>query len=214
MMPRLRPWLLALSICIAMVLICIEWVDRPVADWSAAHFGGTAVFALGRSVLRPAEPLFVAVVAFVIACGVWRLGGGRLPPWTRVPLTCGVSMSVAFVAMAALKIAFGRSPASPLYLADHVYVFRPFHGGTTFGALPSGTMSVGTAALAVLWIESARLRFLWAFAWVLLAWSLVVTNSHWVGDIVAGSYLGAVIGSLPLRVPASRPVSDHRPGES
>lgn len=199
--PRLRPWLLALGICVAVVLICVQWVDRPVADWSAAHFGGTAAIALGRGFLRLSEPVFVAVVAFVIACGAWRLSGGPLPSWTQLPLRCGISMTVAFLVMAALKVAFGRSPASPLYLVDGVYVFRPFHGGTTFGALPSGTMSVGTAALAVLWIQSVRLRLLSVLGWVLLAASLIVTNSHWVGDIVAGSFLGAASGSLPMRLP-------------
>ena len=69
---------------------------------------------------------------------------------------------------------------------------EPLHG---FGAI------LAAAALTVLCVLHPRLRVPSAMVLGALALGLVVTNGHWVGDIIGGVFLGIAVGAvtLPLR---------------
>jgi len=48
--------------------------------------------------------------------------------------------------------------------------------------------------LHVLWILAARSRIIGALIVLLLCAAVVINNFHWLGDVVAGVFLGASIG--------------------
>jgi membrane-associated phospholipid phosphatase len=53
----------------------------------------------------------------------------------------------------------------------------------------------------VLWWRAPRLRWLWAALVVLTAIGLLGGDFHFLGDIVAGAYLGVACGRATLLLP-------------
>ena len=135
---------------------------------------------------------------WLLAAGILALFGRSPAAWTRIPVLAAWSVAWALPAAVALKHAIGRSWAE-LYAARGVYGFHPLHGGSGYEAFPSGTTTVAGAVLAVLWIRVPRLRAACVLLLAAISGALVATNSHWVSDVVAGSFLGAAIGTMTLR---------------
>lgn len=179
-----RRWLIAFGCCVGFAIVCAAYLDRPIADYANAQFRGTIVFAIAAELLRPLRVVGAALLIALI------LARRRHLVWSALG---------ALVAALVLKFAIGRSQVVPMYLIKHVYEFRPFHGSEDYAAFPSATMAVSGAMLAVLWLLVPRLRILWVFILLLLAMALVVTSSHWTGDIVAGTFLGAFVAWLVAR---------------
>jgi membrane-associated phospholipid phosphatase len=195
----LRTWLAAGAACTAAVLASMAWVDRPVADYVEAHFRGTSLFEWTTRALSLLPPVLFVLLVGLVTGGVLALRGRAMPAWTRLPMLCGWSVALALSAAVALKRVFGRSWAD-LYTARGVYEFHPLRGGYGFEAFPSGTTTVAGALLAVIWIRVPGLRRVSALLLAVIAVALVITNSHWVSDVIAGGYLGAAIGAMTVRM--------------
>jgi len=185
--------------CTAAVLACMAWVDRPVADYVQAHFRGTPLFEWTTRALGLLPPVLFVLLVGLVTAGVLALCGRQMPGWTRLPMLCGWSVALALSAAVALKRVFGRSWAD-LYTARGVYGFHPLHGGYGYEAFPSGTTTVACALLAVVWIRVPRLRAAAALLLAGIAVALVITNSHWVSDVIAGCYLGTAVGAMTVRM--------------
>lgn len=115
-----------------------------------------------------------------------------------------------------LKFAFGRTwpetwiNNNPSWIGDGTYAFAAFHGGRGWASFPSGHMTLITAPVSVLWCVLARLRWLWAGLVALVALGLLGSDYHFLGDVIAGTYLGAACGIgcaalLGVRPPPSAP---------
>jgi membrane-associated phospholipid phosphatase len=98
------------------------------------------------------------------------------------------------------KRLFGRAWPDPEFVQNHIYGFHLLHGGPHWHSFPSGTAAISAAIMSVLWILQPRWRALGALTVALLCAAVVVTNHHWVGDVVAGTFLGAFIGRMTVRV--------------
>ena len=61
-------------------------------------------------------------------------------------------------------------------------------------------MTQVTALAAVLWQRAGRWRWLWAALVVLVAAGLLGADYHFVGDMVAGAYLGAASAAGALAI--------------
>ncbi|HEX9943405.1 MAG TPA: phosphatase PAP2 family protein [Thermoanaerobaculia bacterium] len=195
-----RRYPLAFLLCTALVIVSIAWIDRPVADYAFAHFRDTA---LARWISRGLGPLRLIVplaILWLAGSGGWRLSARPVPSWARPPLVVSVSVGLAGLTTILLKYLFGRTSADPSYLVHGVHEWRPLRGDASHLAFPSGTMAVAGAALTVLCILQPRLRGASAVVLAALAAALIVTNSHWVADIIAGVFLGIGVGRtvLPL----------------
>jgi membrane-associated phospholipid phosphatase len=195
----LRIWLAAGAACAAAVLACMAWVDRPVAGYVEAHLRGTPLFDWTTRALGLLPPVLFVLLVGLVTAGVLALRGRPMPAWTRLPILCAWSVALALSAVVALKRVFGRSWAD-LYTARGVYEFHPLRGGYGYEAFPSGTTAVTCAILAVVWIRSPRLRKVSVLLLAVIGIALVITNSHWVSDVIAGSYLGAAIGAMTVRM--------------
>ncbi|HEY2824721.1 MAG TPA: hypothetical protein VGI83_04180, partial [Gemmatimonadales bacterium] len=73
-----------------------------------------------------------------------------------------------------------------------------------YQALPSGTMGVAGAVVAVVWRRHPPFRIPTAIVFGLTAFALAITNSHWVADTIAGAFLGVWIGSLTVALLMAR----------
>jgi membrane-associated phospholipid phosphatase len=97
---------------------------------------------------------------------------------------------------------FGRAGPDP-YIQSHLYAFRLLHGGPLWESFPSGTAAISAAIASVLWIMMPRSRAISVMIVVLLSTAVVITYYHWVGDVIAGAFLGVSIGWMTVHL--------HRP---
>jgi membrane-associated phospholipid phosphatase len=199
-----RNWLISFAACAAGVLLSIAYLDRPVADYVhlnllQSHFIQGLASALGPLVV------FVALAFLVlVAAGCWVLAGRDLSPRFEAPLLCSWSTVLAMASTEILKRIFGRSDPemwtgfSATATAKGTYAFHFLHGGPLFESFPSGTTAIAAAILSVLWILMPRLRAAWALLLAFVVFALIVTNGHFVSDVIAGGFLGFSIGWMTV----------------
>ncbi len=192
----IRIWMALAAATLAIVVLCVLYLDRPIAEEANAHFFRTAWQSRANDFLNALVAIMVVVFGGSFAAGFWRLLDRPLPAWTRVPLLCAWSIAWALASTEILKRLVGRSSAAYVYFGRHLYEFRWLRGSQGFDSFPSGTMAVAAACLAVIWCEWPRTRALCVTMTCLIAAALVMTSSHWVGDLVGGLFLGATIGWL------------------
>jgi membrane-associated phospholipid phosphatase len=137
---------------------------------------------------------------FLGSCSVWLISGHQLRPWTGFPFLCSCSVIVAVATEMIFKRVFGRGWPDPTFVRDHLYGFHLLHGETHWDSFPSGTASVSAAILAVLWILKPRVRAAGLLIVILVIAAVVVTNYHWLSDVIAGAFLGISIGWSTVRL--------------
>jgi membrane-associated phospholipid phosphatase len=200
-MNGLRNWSLGFLGTAISVGVCYLWLDRPIAHLAHDQFQRFHLFEKVMLVQESLTPL--AVVAFAIL-GVRGLSGRQLSRFQTVTLLSGVSLAVAVIIKDYLKFAFGRAwpetwiRNNPSFIRDGVFGFFPFHGGAEFSAFPSGHMTVICTVMTVLWICYPRFRAVYALCTVAIALGLVGANFHFLGDVIAGGFLGLSVGWLGL----------------
>jgi membrane-associated phospholipid phosphatase len=127
-----------------------------------------------------------------VAVGLgWRPGEGG-----KTALACCGSVAIAFALKEQLKYAFGRTwpetwtNHNPSWIGDHAFGFHPFHGAEGWASFPSGHTTLISALAAALWQRVPSLRWLAVTLVVLVVLGLAGSDFHWVGDMVAGAFLG------------------------
>lgn len=198
--------LLAVLSCPVLVLLCVAFVDRAVAGFSHAAFAGrTGAFDALTHIVDPLPPLAGLGVA---AAGLAALLGWRPGPLGRTLLACCLATLLAIALKDQLKYAFGRLwpetwvEHNPSWIQDGAYGFFPFHGGRGWASFPSGHTTPVTAPASVLWARWPRWRALVAVPVALVLAGLFGADYHFVGDMVAGLYLGSACGLGALAVVA------------
>lgn len=185
---------ITLPLVIIAVLICVFYVDRPVAAFMAEHY------------FISRHGIFSENIAATLTYGIYILliPGFCVYFFARVYhknnhyMRCFslISSSVvfAFFMKSALQFLFGRegvhyfNSTTVLFLRNsHLYHFNWFHFG---GAFPSGHMSVLSAALIPIILYFPKTKP-WLYGMLgIVAALLIITDYHFVSDIIAGMYLG------------------------
>ncbi len=193
---RTARWV-ALS-CVVLVPLTVLLLDRPVSSWAAASTRGIAIIV---ALTRISEVLLTLSAVVLAAAGVAWLLGWRPGRVGRAVVVACLAAFVSWALKEQLKYAFGRTwpetwtNNNPSWIKDGVFGFFPFHGGTGWSSFPSGHTTIIAAAMMVLACAYPRLRPLWALPVFLVAIGLIGANYHFLGDIVAGAYLGAACGA-------------------
>jgi membrane-associated phospholipid phosphatase len=201
--------------CAVLVLLCYFYIDRPVALWVSAHpwlapnWLTAPDFIIAAVFLSPMLLLLVAIRRVWLP---WRL-------WEQRLVVIAVSVLVIALVKELLKWVFGRpSPRtwienSRFLISQEGYEFHWFHGGKHYFAFPSGHTAIACAIGVIVWIVWPKWRWVAALSITIVASCLVITNYHFVGDIIAGAFLGWLGGlwtahllSRWLRPSNSRPL--------
>ncbi len=199
-----RTWLVALAVCTVATLLSMAYVDRAVADYVHVHLLQSQIV---QGIAKGLDPLVIFVaVGFVVlgVAGCWVLGGRKLSARFETPLLCSWSLVWTMAATQALKAAFGRSETEMWtgYVgtgtAKGVYTFHFLNGGPSFESFPSGSTAIAAAILSVLWIRAPRFRIAWALVLAYVALALIVTNGHYVADVIGGAFLGVSTGWMTI----------------
>ncbi len=196
----LRNWLLAFAATAIMAVVCIAYVDRSAASFFDQHLRHTTARLWIERALAPLDLTVAMALLFLLGCGVWASFNRALPLWTRTPRLCSWAASWATLASSLFKRIFGRVQPDPEFLQNHLYGFRLLHGGPHGHSFPSGTATISAAIVLVLCILLPRWRALGILIVALLSIAVILTNYHWVGDVVAGVFLGAFIGWITVQV--------------
>lgn len=228
-MKSARNWTLAFVGTAVAVVVSYVWLDRPIALIAHAAFHQYDLFE--KLTLIPVAVIPLAIAAFV-ALGLRGLAGGLSSKLPTVILLSGVSLAVAEAIKDQLKFAFGRTwpetwiRNNPSFIRDHVFGFFPFHGGPGYNSFPSGHTTAICAVMSVLWICYPQFRALYALCIAAVAIGLVGADFHFLGDVIAGGYLGSFVGWLivamwengarpvrPLAAPSIEPSSGVASGQ-
>lgn len=190
--PGIRSVLAGLS-CVVLVGLSIAFVDRPLATWLHDTFHGAQTFVLMTHLVDPVPPgsaLGLLVAAVAVMSG-WR--PGRLG---RTLIACCMAALIAYAIKDQAKFAFGRLwpetwiDNNPSWIANGAYGFSPFHGRAGWSSFPSGHMTGISAPMSVVWQRMPKLRGVAALLVGIVAIGLLGADYHFLGDIIAGVYLG------------------------
>lgn len=195
-----RRWLIALVLCATMVALCMAYVDRPLVEFFEAHVRHTALWVWLDLPLHPIGLIVFAALIFLCGCGIWTISGRPLGGWTESPLLCSWAAMWAVAAEMILKRIFGRGWPDPTYVQQHLYGFHPLTQEAHWGSFPSGTAAVSAAIVSVLWMLRPRFRAPGAAIVVFLLADVVITNYHWLSDVIAGAFLGVTVGWSTVRL--------------
>lgn len=191
--------------------VSIAWFDLPLTRW--LHETGADRHAWMLTFLG--IPVGVSTLM-----GLYLIVHMLIHPWIRASRLArrafflGVGMMVALAAKTMLKIAFGRTwprlvqdpvpgeiatavcnAPSCGYLNDGIHAFVPFAGSIkAYAAFPSGSTALLVSFVVPLaaWYPALRIP-LGAVSLFALA-TYVMTNTHFVSDVIAGVYIGTVCG--------------------
>ena len=196
--------LLFISAWILTTGFCVAFVDRAASSWAHTNLKGCPLFAPLTHLVDPLRPGAALCLIFAGMAALWT----RWRPGERghTMLTACLAIIVSVALKDQLKFVFGRTwpetwvAQNPSWIADGVFGFHLFHGGEGWASFPSGHMTQIAACAAVLWRRIRPWRWLWTSLVALVAIGLFGANYHFVGDMVAGTFLGVATacGALAL----------------
>jgi membrane-associated phospholipid phosphatase len=215
----------ALVSCTITVSICYYFIDRPVAFF--VHDHQIAKSEELRWLTEP-PPLVQSWSPLVLVLLLIRRAGGPWRRWQHVLFVACVSLIAADQFRESLGDLFGRywpetwHNNNPSLIGTGAYGFHPFEVGDDVGSFPSGHSARILGFASVFWITIPRWRWLCAVLALPMLIALVAMNYHFVGDVIAGSVLGAIVGTYSAalacidRVPlaAASAGLKHSSGES
>jgi len=197
-----------LTVTTALVLFCIAFVDRPVAIWIHERIGARA--AVLDHLLDLPIVMTPPLIIYVIVYAIRRTFARRMSVHEHVWFVIATTFVVGLEFKNILKVGFGRTwptltPADASdfilpggggrgFIADGSFGFYPFAGTKPFTAFPSGSLAIPLATCVQLWVLYPPTRVVALVAAVLSAVALLATNTHFVSDLVAGTYVGLVLG--------------------
>ncbi len=206
--------LAALLLGAALVALCYFFVDRPVAFF--VHGQDFASHPALRWLTYP-PPELQAWAPVVIAALLVRRAWGPFYRWERAVLAAGVAIIVADQFRESINYVAGRYwpdtwiDDNPSLIRDGAYGFHPFHAGSAYGSFPSGHTARTAAAAAVFWLAYPRWRWACALAVAVEGLALVGMDYHFVGDVVAGGFVGGIVGVYAAQCAGVGGEPEHSP---
>ena len=193
-MSQTRSWLLALACGAALVAASLLLADRSFALLMQRRFYDTPIYHAGRGVFACFEVGGVALL--VAALALLAMRGRSLTRRMLQLVSTAAGGVVALLIAELLKAGLGRTPVYPTFLVDGVSAFHPLHRGT----FPSATTACVTAVMTMAWFSWPSGRLLWGLLGLLAPLMILITNSHWLSDVIAGAFLGWGLGVLGSRI--------------
>ena len=191
----------ALTACAGLVAVCYWQIDRPVALWVRDHVGFAVNWLRWPDIITA---IMIAAPILLVWAGITRMRR----PWRRhETLLVAIAFSVVgmIILKQLLKFIFGR-PSTQLWienggsLEDRDFAFRWFHGLHPYDSFPSGHMTIACTLASLAWCFLPEWRWLAIASVAIVAFCLLITNNHFVGDIIAGSFIGWLGGAWSVQL--------------
>jgi len=199
----LRRSSIAVALCLAAVLLCYFWIDRPVAFFVHRHHFNEITVLRWLTYPPPEVQTWSPLILTILAV---RRALGPLSRWQKVLLVACASLIVTDQFRVCLGDIFGRYwpetwfQDNPSLVGNGTYGFHPFERGDDLGSFPSGH-AARILSFAVVWFMSMpRVRAAGAVVSLAMLLSLVLMNYHFVGDVIAGAFLGGIIAAYAVHL--------------
>lgn len=203
-MPKeIRNGILAFIGCVLLVFICYEWIDKPVFYWVYSHHLNQIALLKWFTHIPEA---FIASLGIIYPLLVIRFCYGKWTTKDKIILATSNSLAIAYFLRGPLKFVFGRYwPISwidnnPSLLGNNAYGFKWFHNSTAYQAFPSGHETATVAVMALIWIVYPKLRWVSVMVSLIVAIGLIGMCYHFVGDVIAGGFLGALTAYYTAKI--------------
>ncbi len=170
------------------------FIDKKIALFVAKVWTSSARLAIFSANL----PDFLFPLVCLITAGAWMAyfylaRKGKHNKHTQFFLLVANTIPLAFFLKSVLKYLFGRINTRYWLRHPQFREFHWFHGIGNYAGFPSGHMAVFTALALALWKYYPAHRSIYLGFLGTLALALIVTNYHFISDIIAGAYLGLMI---------------------
>lgn len=199
----LQKTLSSLVICTLLVLICYHWVDQPVAFFVYQHH--IHKFTWLGSLTSIADGIFILAPIYIVFYCV-ALAFKKLSACYKIFWVMALNVLITSYFKNDLKFLFGRywpltwKNNNPSLIQNHAYGFHPFHSGALYESFPSGHTAVTFAAMMVLWYAYPRWRWCYAIVCGLVITGLAGMDYHFISDIIAGAFLGAITAQYAVHL--------------
>lgn len=184
------------TIATAIIFVCIFFLDA----WVAQNV---------KSFLHASPRLEISFVAIpnllplVVGAGTAGLGVAYLVQFRRSDSSHTIFLKlamivvpVAYVVKMFLQYVFGRTSTRLWMSKGDEMVFSCFTPLSNYPCFPSGHMTVFTAFFTAVWMFYPQYRLVTIVFLTILGIALVVTNYHYLGDVLAGFFCGVLITAI------------------
>lgn len=117
----------------------------------------------------------------------------NMPHLSKSLLFIFTTTVVSGVIVNILKVIFAR-PRPELFFNEQIFSFQWFQIDRLFSSFPSAhsTTAIG-AWLAIVLVIPSKFRWFFIIPGIFIAFSRVILTAHYISDILAGAYLGAMV---------------------
>ena len=182
-------WLIGIVIA-AIVMVAAFYFDEPVRNFMAQH-QNHATHNFMRNVSRLGDWPEHFALGLALAGFAWWRGNRK---WTRIFLSMLVALAIAGLVGRGIKIGTGR--ARPSVRAEEVW--NRF--STKYHAFPSGHVAASTAFFGVLFFAKRRAGLACLPIPILIGFSRMYVNAHYLSDVVFAAILGILCAILVGRL--------------
>jgi len=194
---NLVAWGASLLLLTPLVVLCVLYLDVPLAYFVKNHLYGNLHWSRLTSDL-PDLLLFVVLLTTSVSLVLYqvRTHRGVYDDLTSLEKLVSWAAPASYLAKAALKFAFGRVNTRLWLHEPGLYGFHWFQRRQGYDGFPSGHMIVIVTLLAALWRFHPKCRPWCLCLGLLLAVALIATDYHFLSDVIAGAYLGAMVETV------------------
>jgi membrane-associated phospholipid phosphatase len=188
------------------VAACIRWIDYPLASFLGHHQSHAA----NRDIPNFLLPGCLGLVVLAWATYRYCTAAGRWPSVAQLARAIGIVTPVVFIVKELAQHLFDLVFPRPLLWHIDLAEFRNLHANLLHGAFPSGHMMIAVSLLLVLG------RYTRLPLWVLLATgialgaALIVTDYHFLSDVIAGAYGGFFVERFTRRFDSKQSTTRQR----
>jgi membrane-associated phospholipid phosphatase len=183
------------SVLPALILIVLSMrlLDLPLAAWIAEYLMAYAPYVKTADI--PDLLLITVAILTSLSCMVYFYLAHRniRDQRTLFYRVMGTVLPLSFGVKTVLKWIFGRTETRTWLSDPSLYGFHWFNGTEGFQGFPSGHMLVFTPLFLALGSFYPRYRLYYGIVWFCLGIALITTEYHFLSDVLAGAYIGAVV---------------------
>ena len=184
-----------------LIVLCVRYLDIPLAYFVKKYLFVSPHWSHLSSNL-PDLLLQVVLLTTVIALALYlvRTRRGLYDAATRLAQLVAWGGPASYLAKTVLKFVFGRVNTRVWLQQPGLWGFHWFQRLQGCEGFPSGHMLVAVTLLAAFGRFYPRCRPWSLFTALVLGAALVATDYHFLSDVLAGAYLGAVVEAVVFRL--------------
>ncbi len=181
-------------IAVTFIILSHFYLDREIAGFCAEMLRKKNL--LSRFASDIPDLLLPVSIVFTVTSWVfysWLVSKGKGGACQRFFHLTGWTVPVSFLAKTAFKDIFGSVNTRYWLLHRDQFGFHWFNSRSEFSGFPSGHMMIFTVIIIALWRFFPRSRAIGAVFLLLLAAALIITDYHFLSDVVAGTLLAVLV---------------------